>query len=317
MKPFLLLTLTSAILAPISSADQIVGYPEKKPVIDLSFPDKWEVKYEDGALLAIPSEEDDSFIVAVTPMEAGVEDPQAAIKEAKEAIEEKFEGVKYEELQKVEGDGVVTLLVQGKGKDDSGAANIASAIISRPDAEHLYLMELISTPEGFTNHSEAGLKLIKTLKPHGAAGPVQTYSYPDKTDPVYAIDFPADWKMEPEAESVYVVSPDKLVAVNALLIDQGELAVAVGKLKESTGSRFDSIEWKKEPGVQKDEKLGVTAKFHSGTAKAGDQEISVNIAEYVRAKGDKFLVIICQHPVAALDVHGDAIEKMVQSVKVK
>lgn len=316
MKPFLLLTLASAILAPISSADQIVGYPEKKPVIDLSFPDKWEVKYEDGALLAIPSEEDDSFIVAVTPMEAGAEDPQAAIKEAKEAIEEKFEGVKYEELQKVEGDGVVTLLVQGKGKDDSGDANIASAIISKPDAEHLYLMELISTPEGFAKHSAAGLKLIKSVKPHKAAAAAKTYGYPAKEDPVFAFDFPADWNLEADEAGAYIVSPDKLVAVNALFIDQAELQAAAGKLKESTASKFDSIKW--EPStIRKDEALGVYAKFHHAIAKAGDQEISVNMAEYVREKGDKFMVLICQHPVAALEVHGDAIEKMIQSVKVK
>jgi len=44
---------------------------------------------------------------------------------------------------------------------------------------------------------------------------------------------------------------------------------------------------------------------------------SVNIVEYVRAKGDKFLVLISQLPIKGLDEHADELEKIIRSIKVR
>jgi hypothetical protein len=95
------------------------------------------------------------------------------------------------------------------------------------------------------------------------------------------------------------------------------LPVAVASLKKQEGAKFDSIEWSPEPLIQKDEALELTAKFHHGMAVGGETKYSVNIAEYSKKDGKKFLVLICQHPLEALKKHAEAIERTVQSIKVK
>lgn len=147
----------------------------------------------------------------------------------------------------------------------------------------------------------------------------QTVSYPSASSPDFTIDFPDDWNVESDGEGAYVESPDKIVAINILFIDADEVDVAVGRLKKSVGGKFQQIEWDggKEPEVNKDEALGLTATFHNGLAINEGVKYSVNIVEYVRAKGDKFLVLISQLPIKGLDEHADDLEKIIRSIKVR
>ncbi len=146
---------------------------------------------------------------------------------------------------------------------------------------------------------------------------VQTYSYPSQDAPVFAIDFPADWDMTTNTEGAYVESPDKLVAMNVLLIDQSELDVAIEKLKQETGSKFESITWNEgqEPNTVTDDALELTATFNNGLAEASGVKYTVNFVQYVKKNGKKFFLLITQAPIKALDTHADAIEKIVRSIK--
>jgi hypothetical protein len=54
MKPCFLLCLAILFCSPRGIAGQKVGFPKAKPLIDLTFPDGWEMKTEDGVLYAHP-----------------------------------------------------------------------------------------------------------------------------------------------------------------------------------------------------------------------------------------------------------------------
>ncbi|MFZ4595191.1 MAG: hypothetical protein ACOYOF_13120, partial [Verrucomicrobiaceae bacterium] len=154
-----------------------------------------------------------------------------------------------------------------------------------------------------------------------AAAAVQTYSYPDKEKPDFAVDFPADWKMNSTDEGTYVESPDKLVAINVIMVDKTDVTDAEESLKKKVGERFKEILWNggKDPEVNKDEALGLTATFNHAQASDGEgtEKYSVNLVTYVRKSGDKSLVLLCQNPLRALDKHGDAMEAVIKSIKVR
>lgn len=104
-----------------------------------------------------------------------------------------------------------------------------------------------------------------------------------------------------------------------LFIDIAEVDVALGNMKKSVGERFASIVWNggKGPEVNKDEALGLTATFDNGVAEDKGTKYAVNFVQYVRKSGKKFMLLLCQNPLTALDKHGDALTQVVRSIKVK
>lgn len=311
MKYIFLTGLATLAMTALATADQTASYPKKEPLIDLTFPDGWEIKQE-GALLAHPKD-DQSFIVSLAPLESTNEQIKEAVAEVKELVEGDFEDVSYEELQKIEGEGVASLLLQAKGTDSDGKANIFNLIINQPKGESLLLLQMIASPDGFEKYAEASKQLMLSVKAHAS---VRTFAYPNKKEPIFAVDFPADWIMQAEGESCQALSADKFVNVNVLLIDAGEKDVALGKLKESVGGKFASIKWD-EPSVNTDEATALTATFAHGVAKDEGKEYSVNFVQYVREGSDKLFMLICQHPLPVPEEHAVVLENMVKSIKVK
>jgi hypothetical protein len=313
-----LLCLTGLVFGFSANAEQAAAYPKKNPLVGLMFPDDWELKTKNGMLFGNPKD-DDSLFISLAPMEAGSADPDAAIKEAKDSIEETFKNVRYGDLEKSENDGVEILHLDAEGEDEDGKANIHLAIIGRPDEKTLFLLEGISTPEGFETHGKAFADILHSIKAPAKKAALQTYSYPDKENPSYTIDFPADWKLEPDSEGAYVESPDKLIAMNVIMIPMSDVAIAIDSMKEKVGAKYESIEWNGggEPSVEKDEALGLTATFNNGVAVDHGVKYSVNFAQYAKEGGDKFLLLLGQEPLKALEKYGDAIEKIIQSIKVK
>lgn len=302
-------------LASTAPAAQVAAYPKAKPVIDLSFPDEWEVQLDGDGLLANPKD-DDSFQVLVLPLESTSEEVDAAVKETKALLAEDFEELEYEELQKIEGEGVASLLLQAKGQDSEGKVNIACLLINQPEAKNLFLAQLISSPEGFDKHGDAGLALIRSVKAHASS---QTFAYPAEGKPLFTVDFPADWPLEKSDQGCYVVSPDKIVATNVLLIDASEVGKALESIKADVGGKFSEIVWNEgnDPEVNKDESLKLTATFENGVAQDEGKKYAVNLVQYVVEGADKFLVLICQHPLPAPDELLDAKLGVLKSIKVK
>jgi len=314
MKTSLILCLATMVMAYTAPAAQVAAYPKAKPLLDLTFPDGWEIQNEGEGLLASPKD-DDSFTVLAMPLKSTNEQVQQAVVEAKEILAEDFKNLEYEELRKIEGEGVVTLLLQAKGADDEGKVNLACLIINQPAAESLILVQLISSPEGFDKHGDAGLALIKTVKAHASS---KTFAYPAEGKPRFTVDFPADWPLETSEQGCYCYSPDKFVAMNVLILDASEAGKALENIKADIGGKFGEIVWNEgnDPVVNKEEALKLTATFENGLAQSDGKKYSVNVVQYLQEGADKLLILISQHPLPASDEHLDAKLGILKSIKV-
>ena len=315
----LLLSLTTGLLFnSVALADQTVSFPEDHPIIDLSFPDDWEIKPKEGVIYAHPKD-DAGLFFSLTHLEST--DPTEAAAQAKEDIEALFKNVKYKEPETAEAGEVNIMLINAKGTDEDGPANINLCLIGRKDKEALLALKCISSQEAFEKHGDLGTKIINSITAHKATPEAQTFSYPSAEKPDYAIDFPADWVMKANDEGVYVESPDKLVAANVIMVPKAELATAEEALKKSVGERFKEILWNEgnDPEVNKDDALGVTATFHNAVASDGDgtEKYSVNLVSYDREAGDKSLVLLVQNPQHAIEKHAENLEAILKSIKVR
>lgn len=309
------LLCAALLLSSIIRAEQVAAYPAAKPLVDLTFPDGWQIQNEGDGLLAHP-EDDESFLVLVMRLESTHEEEDKAVIETKEILAEDYKDLEFEAPQKMEGEGVASLMLQAKGADDEGKVNIACLIIKQRDAKSLILLQLVSSPEGFDKHGDAGLALIKSLKAHAS---VQTFAYPSEGKPLFTVDFPEDWPLEKTEQGCYTRSPDKFVAMNVLFIDAGEAGRALENIKADIGGKYEKVVWNegKEAEVNKDEALKLTATFENGVAQAEGKKYSLNAVQYLREGSDKMLILICQHPLPAPDEMLDAKTAVLKSIKVR
>ncbi|WP_395746364.1 hypothetical protein [Prosthecobacter sp.] len=164
MKTSLLLCLsllTAATLA--SAADKAVDFPKEAPVLTFALPEAWKVDYKDGELMATPGGDDESVILQVDEMEAGPDNFDAAVKEAKETISD-FKNVKYDEIQKGEKDGLGIAILNAEGEDDDGKAFINLVLLAKPGSKNFVLLSCISSKEGSDKHGAAISGVIGSIK---------------------------------------------------------------------------------------------------------------------------------------------------------
>lgn len=330
MKKHLSLCLISLLCVSIAKADQLLSYPKKNPLVTFKVPDDWKPKIKGDSLFVL-SPGDDGVIVEVMMMEAAKGDADAAIKEAKATVDE-FKHLVFAEPSKGSNNGLDGISLDATGEDSNGKANISLMILSHPKSDNPILVSMIASPEVAAKNAAGIFGIMGSLSAKGvaagapaaaaepapaAARAAQTYNYPSDDKPDFSLSFPGSWKFDQDAVSAYLLTPDKLVATNILMIDQGEAGVALENLKKQTGQKYTSVEWSDDL-VNTDEALGLTATFVHGKAEdAKGLKYSINFAQYVRKEGVKFMMIICQHPLAALRAHGDDIEAMIKSIKVR
>lgn len=341
--------MTTKLLAPLivlfcaglALADQTLSYPKKQPLVQFTVPDDWTPEVKSGSLFVLSPDGGD-VIVEVSMLEAGVDEDEEAAKEAKATVEEDFKNLTLTPSDPVKSKGLEVTLLGGEGEDSTGPAHINMALLKSPAAKKQILFSIIASKENASKHGEACGAMLESLSAPGpaktkekdkekekpeskpapaAAAKTQNFSYPDKAHPDFSLDFPADWKMKSTDEGSYVESPDKLVAMNVIMVDNADASDAEENLKKKVGDRFKEIVWNggKEPEVNKDEALGLTATFHNAVASDGEgtEKYSVNLVTYVRKEGDKALILLCQNPLRALDKHGDAMEAVLKSMKVR
>jgi len=322
----LFLCLAALLLTTVAKADQSLGYPVKSPLITFTAPDDWEAKPKNGSLFVVSPDGGDVIVEAMA-MEAAADDDEAAVKEATDTVQD-FKNLKLEKSDPAEANGLIVRLLGGEGEDASGSAHINMALIRHPESDHQILFSVIASKENAAKYGAAVGGMLNSIsaagKPQGAApadDASRTFSYPDKAKPDFAVDFPGDWNMKETDEGVYVESPDKLVAMNVIMVDKADVADAGETLKKKVGERFQEILWNggNEPEVNKDASLGVTATFQNAQASdgPGTEKYSVNLVTYVRESGDKALILLCQNPLRALDKHADAMEAVIKSIKVR
>lgn len=331
--------LVVLLCAASAQADQTLSYPKKQPLVQFTLPDDWTPEVKSGSLFVLSPDGGD-VIVEVSMLEAGVDEDEDAAKEAKATVEEDFKNLTLTPSDPVKSKGLEITLLGGEGEDNTGPAHINMALLKNPAAKKQILFSIIASKENASKHGAACGAMLESLSAAGtaktkekekekpepkpapaAAAKTQNFSYPDKAHPDFSLDFPADWKMKSTDEGSYVESPDKLVAMNVILVDSADTSDAEEDLKKKVGDRFKEIVWNdgKEPEVNKDEALGLTATFHNAVASDGEgtEKYSVNLVSYVRKKGDKTLILLCQNPLRALDKHGDAMEAVLKSIKVR
>ncbi len=324
MKTSLLFGITVLLCTSFAEADQSLQFPKEDPLISFTAPADWKAEIKGGSLFVVSPDGGD-VILEVMTMEAGLDDDAEALKEAKGIVAEDFEKLELTPGDPVEAHGLVILPLGGDGEDKSGPAHINMAVIKHPDAKHPILFSIIVSKENAAKYGDACGAMFNSINASGAetapAGETQTYAYPDKDKPDFSVDFPADWKMNKTDEGTYVESPDKLIAMNVLIVDKADVSDAEETLKKKVGERFKEITWNQgnEPEVNKDEALGLTATFQNAQASDGEgtEKYGVNLVSYVRKSGDKSLILLCQNPLKALDKHAEAMEAVIKSIKVR
>jgi len=164
MKTSLLLCLATFLAAPLAfSADKAVDFPKAAPLVTFSLPDTWVVDLDDEGLLATPTKDDESVIVELSELEAGLDSFDAAVKEAKETVSE-FKNMKYDEMQKGEKDGLGIAILNAEGEDEDGKAFINLVLLAKPGAKGFILLSCISSKEGSNKHGAAIGALIGSIK---------------------------------------------------------------------------------------------------------------------------------------------------------
>jgi hypothetical protein len=164
MKTNLLLCLVTLLSAPlVNAADKAVDFPKEAALLSFTLPDTWKVKYDDGGLMATPDKDDDSVIVEVSELEAGLDSFDAAVKEAKETMSD-FKNMKYDEMQKGEKDGLGIAILNAQGEDENGKAFINLVLLAKPGAKNYILLSCISSKEGSDKHGAAINGVIGSLK---------------------------------------------------------------------------------------------------------------------------------------------------------
>lgn len=323
--PSSLVCLALLATAQLSIAAQTVGFPQDNPLITFDAPSDWKVKWKNDSLFVV-SPDGGGVIVEVMPMEAAIDDEDAAIAEAKKTVDQDFKNLTLEKSGTTETNGILASLIGGEGEDKSGAAHINMVLIKHPRSPNQILFSLIASKDTASDYNEACGAMMNSLGAVSSEEPssgesTQTFSYPNAKKPDFTVDFPADWKMKETDEGTYVESPDQLVAVNVILVDVGEVGNAEDVLKKQIGERFKEIVWNqgKDPEINKDEALGLTATFQNAVASDGEgtEKYSINLLSYVRKSGDKALIFLCQNPLRALDKHADTMTDIVKSIKVR
>jgi hypothetical protein len=146
------------------------------------------------------------------------------------------------------------------------------------------------------------------------AGGGQKFAYPAKGKADYSLEFPADWTLETTDEGAHVVSADKGIGMNIVMVDMADIKVAVESMKKKVGADYNSIEWS-DPVEHDDAARKVKVASCDGNAMDGDTKYKVTFAQFAKKGSDKFMIILTQAPEKAMTANGEALMKVLMSFK--
>jgi hypothetical protein len=158
------------------------------------------------------------------------------------------------------------------------------------------------------------LAVIATLTLASLASAEQTINYP-ATDSIFSISFPDDWKVETEEQSVSASSPDDLVNMELIVLEVEAMDVAIRAAKESLSEELKGIKWTDDP--ESGELNGMKVTFLNAQVVIEDVKMAVNCAIFAPKKADTFFMLFNIIPLEALEKHGEAVGKVLNSIKGK
>lgn len=326
MKTSKLLILAGLFLTSALMADQTVSFPGDKPVIDISFPSGWELKPKSGSLYAHP-EGDSGYFMSLSELEATSADPTAAVEEVKEGIAELFKNVKYQEPQTTEAGDLDIMLLNAKGEDDDGVANINVWMIAKKGEETLLVLKCVSSQAAFEKYAEIGGEIINSITSHDAGGSAtnsgaakQTYAYPDKENPTFVMDVPADWTIEADDKGAFVSAADKKFTATIIAIDMEHIMEATDSIGKDVTARYQSVNWNEggKPTTKIDEATGMTVTSNEGIGVGKDGSThKLGLFQFAKKGSDKFYVVTTWAPENAVADNAEGILMMLSSINHK
>lgn len=317
MKPFISLCLALLIIPSLAIADQTIGFPKAKPVVDVTFPASWELSFKEGALYAHPRD-DASCFIALDTMQATSADPQAAIDEAKQEINDLFKNATIKEPTSNDEGGLNILLVNAEGEDEDGHATIHFALIGKIGEKQIQIMKWIAPTKTFEKYAEAGANIINSIAIHRAAAKLQTYHFPDKQNASFSMSFPADWNVERSNDGAFIEAPDKQFTTTVIAIDVEHIMDATDSIGKSIHERYKSCIWNEggKPRTHVEEDTGMTLTTNTGVGTAEDGTTHrVGLYQFAKKGSNKFYVISTWAPETAFAKHYEEIESMLSSVQ--
>ena len=161
MKKLLLALLLPLCLAVSAQAGEF-KLPKAKPLITVTFPDDWKVKYDEGGL-DITSADEEIYIYMDAHDGSSIE---GAIKDTIDYLKKEKVTVDKSTEKKSEGkiNGMDAADFSWSGKDKDGATNISLSLIA-PNKEKVILMLYWGTPAGEKKNAEALKSIINSIKP--------------------------------------------------------------------------------------------------------------------------------------------------------
>jgi len=140
----------------------------------------------------------------------------------------------------------------------------------------------------------------------------QVIEYP-ADEPIFSITFPEKWTVKTEDDSVSASSPDEVVNMELIALDAEASDGAVKIAKETMAELFEGLKWNGEP--ESGELNGMDATFLNAKVKIEDTEFALNCAVFSPKDADTFFMLFNIIPMESLEKHGEAVGKILNSVK--
>jgi len=158
---FSLFLVVSLLMSYNLSAAETYTYPDSdNPVVQISFPDSWEIEPDEEMLHAMPG--DESIYLGFLSLE-GSEDIEAALDAVDEVLAELLSELDLADFEEIENDDFVFLYSEGNGVDKEGdAVNVTVALFS-PDGEMVCLVFYYGTPEAEEIHEKELNAIVESI----------------------------------------------------------------------------------------------------------------------------------------------------------
>ena len=160
MKKLLLTLLLPAFIVTAQAGE--FKLPKDKPLITVSFPNDWKVKYDDGGLDVESADEEIYFYLDAHDSK----DVDKALKDTIDYL--KKEGVTVDKSTQKKKEATVNGMGYGSfswsGKDKDGDTKV-SLMLFEPTAGKMILVLYWGTPEGEKKHAEELGAIILSIKP--------------------------------------------------------------------------------------------------------------------------------------------------------
>lgn len=139
-----------------------------KGMYSVDFPASWEVETEEEIIMAHP--DDGSIFISLWVAE-DFESFEAIVDGLAKLTEDLFEvdDERLSDIKEMEINGIPFAFMEGKGKDEDGAAVNFTLAIFCPDGSNLVSMIYYGTPEAEQVHKQAVQEIIKSIRPAPAS----------------------------------------------------------------------------------------------------------------------------------------------------